>query len=54
LLALVPGTRRRATDPASAPASIVTDAHPGERSEHEPDAAPEPVGALVARGVGSA
>jgi cytochrome c-type biogenesis protein CcmF len=50
-LALVPGTRRRATDPASAPASIVTEAPAG--GHPEPDAAPEPVGALVARGIGS-
>ena len=37
VLALVPGTRRRATDPASAPASMVTDAEPrpapGDRGE---------------------
>ncbi len=33
LLALVPGTRRRATDPASAPAPIVTDAEPGASHE---------------------
>jgi cytochrome c-type biogenesis protein CcmF len=48
-LALVPGTRRRATDPSSAPAPIVTDAEPG--ASHERARAPEPVGALVARGV---
>ena len=55
VLALVPGSRRRATDPASAPAAMVTDApsgadgapdEGGERNE-----APEPVGALVARGL---
>ncbi len=33
LLALVPGTRRKATDPASAPATIVTDAEPGASRE---------------------
>jgi cytochrome c-type biogenesis protein CcmF len=48
-LALVPGTRRRATDPSSAPAPIVTDAEPG--ASHGRVRAPEPVGALVARGV---
>ncbi len=31
LLALVPGSRRRATDPASAPSAMVTDAPPGDR-----------------------
>ena len=53
LLALVPGSRRRATDPASAPAAMVTAAEPHERAEgggtsapdHEPQ--PEPVGALA-------
>lgn len=52
ILALVPGTRRRATDPASAPSAMVTDATPGGARPR--DAAPEPVGALVARGVGPA
>ena len=47
LLALVPGSRRRATDPASAPAPLVTDAPPGGRGEDpERETAPEPVGAL--------
>ena len=48
LLALVPGSRRRPTDPVSASSDLVTGAtpeHPRER-----DTAPEPVGALVARG----
>jgi hypothetical protein len=56
---LVPGSRRRATDPASAPAAMVTDAEPHERAgrdgtsapDPEPDPQPEPVGALA---VGSA
>lgn len=52
LLALVPGTRRRATDPASAPSELVTGAEPDVQPER--DAVPERVGALVARGVGSA
>ncbi|MGA2472933.1 MAG: heme lyase CcmF/NrfE family subunit [Acidimicrobiales bacterium] len=52
LLALVPGTRRRATDPASAPSELVTGAEPDERPER--DAVPQRVGALVARGVGPA
>ncbi len=52
LLALVPGTRRRATDPASAPSELVAGAEPDEQPER--DAVPERVGALVARGVGSA
>ncbi len=55
LLALVPGTRRKATDPASAPATIVTDAEPGasveSEGERERETAPEPVGALVAGAV---
>jgi cytochrome c-type biogenesis protein CcmF len=53
LLALVPGSRRRATDPASASSPLVTDAQPGAHREREA-AAPEPVGALVARGTGPA
>ena len=56
-LALVPGRRRRSTDPASAPADMVTDAPEGRASrpdEREPDAVPEPVGALVARGTSPA
>jgi cytochrome c-type biogenesis protein CcmF len=52
LLALVPGTRRRATDPASAPPELVTGAEPDEQPKR--DAVPERVGALVARGVGPA
>ncbi len=48
LLALVPGSRRRATDPASASSPLVTDADPAHHREREA-AAPEPVGALVAR-----
>jgi len=52
LLALVPGTRRRATDPASAPSELVAGAEADEQPER--DAVPERVGALVARGVGSA
>ena len=53
VLALVPGSRRRATDPASASSPLVTDAQPGTHREREA-AAPEPVGALVARGTGPA
>ena len=53
LLALVPGSRRRATDPASASSPLVTDAQSGVHREREA-AAPEPVGALVARGTGPA
>ncbi len=49
LLALVPGSRRRSTDPASAPADLVTGTPPERPRER--DAAPEKVGALVARGV---
>ena len=52
LLALVPGSRRRATDPASAPSGLVTGATPGDDPDR--DAVPERVGALVARGVGPA
>jgi cytochrome c-type biogenesis protein CcmF len=47
LLALVPGSRRRATDPASAPSPLVTGAETDE--DRQCDAAPEPVGALAAR-----
>ena len=55
LLALVPGSRRRATDPASASSPLVTGAPPGPgRGEREREAAPEPVGALVARAAGRA
>jgi cytochrome c-type biogenesis protein CcmF len=50
LLALVPGSRRRPTDPASASSDLVTGATPTPTSPRERDAAPEPVGALVARG----
>jgi hypothetical protein len=49
LLALVPGARRRATDPASAPSVLVSDAARDGRPGH--DTAPEPVGALAARGM---
>ena len=55
LLALVPGARRRSTDPASAPSDLVADAEPrghdGREAAGEPDEAKEPVGALVARGM---
>ncbi len=56
LLALVPGTRRRATDPVSAPSPMVTDvpAQPrGERTEDH-EKTPEPVGVLAARPAGPA
>jgi len=53
VLALVPGSRRRATDPASASSALVTDADPAHRRGREP-VAPEPVGALVARSAGPA
>ncbi len=55
-----PGSRRRATDPASAPSALVTDAPPGEGADQGASdrrratsgtTAPEPVGALVARGL---
>jgi cytochrome c-type biogenesis protein CcmF len=48
VLALVPGSRRRATDPASAPSAMVT----GDRSGEPGHAAQrsEPVGALAGRG----
>ncbi len=47
LLALVPGSRRKTTDPVSATSELVTEApaSPGSRREVS-----EPVGALVARG----
>jgi cytochrome c-type biogenesis protein CcmF len=66
LLALVPGSRRRATDPASATPGLVTnstgrpsvpdaDAAPEDEEEHEPEKEhepePEPVGVLSARRV---
>ncbi len=47
MLALVPGSRRRATEPTSASSELVTGAQPEQRRER--DAVPEPVGALVAR-----
>jgi hypothetical protein len=52
VLALIPGSRRRPTDPASASSDLVTGATPTQTptSTRERDAAPEPVGALVARG----
>jgi cytochrome c-type biogenesis protein CcmF len=49
LLALVPGSRRRSTDPVSASSDLVTGATP--EIHRARDTAPEPVGALVARGV---
>jgi cytochrome c-type biogenesis protein CcmF len=54
VLALLPGTRRRATDPSSAPSRLVTDAEPHGDDSSEPASAPEPVGALVARGTSPA
>jgi len=55
LLALVPGGRRKATDPASAPPDLVSGAEPGGHvirgADRERDEAEEPVGALVARGM---
>ncbi len=57
VLALMPGGRRRATDPASEPPAMVTDAPASEgeqgerRDSDEREEAPEPVGALVARGL---
>ena len=55
LLALVPGSRRRATDPASAQPDLVAgaepDGHEVREAADERDAAKEPVGALVARGM---
>jgi cytochrome c-type biogenesis protein CcmF len=55
LLALVPGTRRRATDPVSAPSGMVTDAPPppdGASADPEHVETPQPVGALAARPAG--
>ena len=54
LLALVPGSRRRATDPASASSALVTGRAARRRAGERDAAAPEPVGALVARGTGPA
>jgi cytochrome c-type biogenesis protein CcmF len=55
LLALVPGARRKATDPASAAPDLVSGAEPGGHdargTDRERDDAEEPVGALVARGM---
>jgi cytochrome c-type biogenesis protein CcmF len=55
LLALVPGARRKATDPASAPPDLVSGADPGGHdtrgADAEHDEANQPVGALVARGM---
>jgi cytochrome c-type biogenesis protein CcmF len=48
LLALIPGSRRRPTDPTSASSDLVTGAAP--TAPRERDETPEPVGALVARG----
>jgi len=53
VLALVPGSRRRATEPASAPAGLITGPEPDEHTDEQHEA-PEPVGALVARGVSPA
>jgi hypothetical protein len=61
VLALVPGSRRRATEPASAPSALVTgkgeDTSAGgthePETEPEPEPEPEPVGALLARGSGA-
>ena len=49
LLALVPGSRRRATDPTSASSDLVAGAEP--EPPRARDESPEPVGALVARGL---
>jgi cytochrome c-type biogenesis protein CcmF len=55
LLALVPGARRKATDPASAPPDLVSGAEAGGHdtrgADRGQDGAEEPVGALVARGM---
>jgi len=48
VLALIPGSRRRPTDPTSASSDLITGAAPTPPRER--DVAPEPVGALVARG----
>jgi len=48
VLALIPGSRRRPTDPTSAASDLVTGAAPEHPRPRE--TAPEPVGALVARG----
>ncbi len=53
VLALVPGSRRRATDPVSAASTLVTGAEAHPDRERDP-ASPDPVGALVARGAGPA
>jgi cytochrome c-type biogenesis protein CcmF len=51
LLALVPGARRRSTEPASAPPAFVTGVESEAPPPHHPVPEPaEPVGALVARG----
>ncbi len=51
VLALIPGSRRRPTDPTSASSDLVTGATPTPTpTPRERDVAPEPVGALVARG----
>jgi hypothetical protein len=51
----VPGARRKATDPASAPPDLVSGAEPGgpdtRGADREHDGAEAPVGALVARGM---
>jgi hypothetical protein len=47
-LALVPGSRRRATDPASAPSAMVTGT--GSDAPGHGDRASEPVGASAGRG----
>ena len=55
LLALAPGARRKATDPASAAPDLVSGAEPGgpdtRGAGREQDGAEAPVGALVARGM---
>jgi hypothetical protein len=55
LLALVPGARRKATDPASATPDLVSGAEAGgsdaRGTDRARDEAEEPVGALVARGM---
>jgi cytochrome c-type biogenesis protein CcmF len=57
LLALVPGTRRKATDPVSAPPTMVADAPTspaGRPADGAREEAPEPVGVLAARPAGPA